>query len=388
MFQASAHGRGLLRHRAPHGHQKVDFVELFFDLVFVFAVTQLSHSLIEHWSVTGALQTALLSVAVWWVWIYTAWVTNWLDPTKVPVRLALVALMLPGLILSSSIPKAFETRGLAFGASYVTMQVGRTLFFIWAVKAHPLMERNFQRILAWLVLSGLFWLGGAFAENSLTRLWLWVVALSVEFVSPAIGFWVPGMGRSTTSDWDVDGGHMAERCGLFVIIALGESLLVTGATFAGMSWTMASVSALVVSYLSSLAMFWMYFDTSAELGNRAITGSVDPGRIARLVYTYIHLPLVAGIIMAAVADEFVLVHPTGHTEMGTAAAIVSGPLLFLVGNWLFKWAILARMPVSPLVAIVVTIILMALAAVLPPVGLMGVATAVLIASAAWEWRTP
>jgi low temperature requirement protein LtrA len=180
---------------------------------------------------------------------------------------------------------------------------------------------------------------------------------------------------------------MAERCGLFVIIALGESLLVTGATFAGMSWTAASVSALVVSYLGGLAMFWMYFDTCAELGNRAITGSVDPGRIARLVYTYIHLPLVAGIIMSAVADEFVLVHPSGHTDMGTAAAIVSGPFLFLVGNWLFKWAVLSRMPVSPLVASAVIASLMAVAGLLPPVGLMAVATAVLIASAAWEWRS-
>jgi low temperature requirement protein LtrA len=378
--------RGLLRSRNGPGHHRVDFVELFFDLVFVFAVTQLSHSLIEHFSAIGAVQTALLTVAVWWVWIYTAWVTNWLDPTKLPVRLALLTLMLPGLILSSSIPETFETRALGFAGSYVTMQVGRTLFFIWAVKGHSRMVRNFQRILAWLVLAGLFWIAGACVDRA-NRLWLWTVALGVEFVSPSLGFWVPGLGRSMTADWNVEGGHMAERCGLFMIIALGESLLVTGATFAGMAWTSANVAALVVSFVGSLAMFWLYFDTSAELGARAITGSDDPGRIARLVYTYIHLPLVAGVIVSAVADEFVLAHPTGHTDARTSIAALSGAGLFLVGNWLFKWAVAGYVPVSPLVAILAVAGLAGLARVLPPVALMAAAVVVLIASAAWESRS-
>jgi low temperature requirement protein LtrA len=230
--------RDLLRQRERHDHGKVSFVELFFDLVFVFAVTQLSHSLIEHFTLVGAAHTLLLMLAVWWVWIYTTWVTNSLDPERLPVRLVLLTLMLVGLILSSSIPKAFESRGLAFGA-YVAMQVGRTLFFLWAVKGHPGMVRNFQRILIWLVLAGVFWIAGGIAHHA-ARFGLWVLALSLEYVSPSLGFRVPGLGRSTTGDWNVEGGHMAERCGLFVIIALGESILVTGATFSGLPWTPAS----------------------------------------------------------------------------------------------------------------------------------------------------
>src|SRR5215510_4295539 len=100
---------GLLRSRDHRAH--VTFVELFFDLVFVFAITQLSHSLLEHFTALGALQTTLLLMAVWWVWIYTSWVTNWLDPEKTPVRLMLFALMLAGLVLSTSIPQAFESKG-------------------------------------------------------------------------------------------------------------------------------------------------------------------------------------------------------------------------------------------------------------------------------------
>ena len=378
--------RRLLRVRHGHGHHRVTFVELFFDLVFVFAVTQLSHSLIEHFSTLGAVQTTLLTFAVWWTWMYTTWWTNWLDPDRLPVRVALLMLMLPGLILSASIPYAFETRGLAFAGAYVLMHCGRAGFFLWAARGHQRMTRNFQGILAWVVAASIFWLAGAFADDG-QRLLLWTVALGIDLAAPWAGYWIPVLGHSTTTDWDVEGGHMSERCALFIIIALGESLLVTGATFAGMPWTAETMLALIVSFLGSVAMWWLYFDTSAEVGTRTIADSRDPGRIARLVYTYIHLLLVGGVILSAVGDEFVLAHPLGHTEWPTAIAVVGGPLLFVLGTWLFKWAIYGRPPFSPLVTIVVLGGLLAAAPVVPPVVLMAMATVVLIGSAMWEART-
>jgi low temperature requirement protein LtrA len=378
--------RDLLRHRNGHGHARVTFVELFFDLVFVFAVTQLSHSLIEHFTLVGAAQTLLLMLAVWWVWIYTAWVTNWLDPEQRPVRLLLLALMLVGLILSSSIPKAFESRGLAFAGAYVGMQVGRTLFFLWAVKGQPGMVRTFQRILAWLVLAGVFWIAGSLVEAT-ARLGLWVLALGLEYVSPSLGFRVPGLGRSTTADWNVEGGHMSERCGLFIIIALGESILVTGATFSGLAWTPATVAAFMVSFAGSLAMWWLYFDTTAEVGSETISASGDPGQLARLAYTYVHLFLVAGIIVAAVADELVLAHPLGHSEPKITVAVLGGAALYLVGNALFKWAIAGRLPVSPIVGVLLQGLLIPASVAMSPLALMTIATLVLVAVAAWEART-
>jgi low temperature requirement protein LtrA len=378
--------RGLVRLKHGHGHHRVTFVELFFDLVFVFAVTQLSHSLIEHFSALDVLQTTLLTLAVWWTWMYTTWVTNWLHPDRLPVRVGLLALMLPGLILSASIPQAFEGRGLAFAGAYVVMHCGRAIFVLWAVRGHPILTRNYKLILCWLTLASLFWMAGAFVPDE-QRLLVWSVALAIDLAAPWAGYWVPVLGRSRTTDWEVEGGHMSERCALFIIIALGESLLVTGATFAGLPWTTEVVLALVVSFLSSVAMWWLYFDTSADVGTRTISDSRDPGRIARLVYTYIHLLLVGGIILAAVGDEFVLVHPLGHTDWPTAIAVTGGPFLFVLGAWLFKWAIVGHPPFSPLVALASFGGLLASAPLMPPVILMTLATVVLIASAIWEART-
>jgi low temperature requirement protein LtrA len=148
LAEAGSRAPQLLRDRDRSGGQRVTNIELFFDLVYVFAVTQLSHYLLHHATVTGALQAGLLLAMVWLVWSYTTWVTNWLDPDLMAVRLLLVALMLISLAMSASLPRAFEGLGLWIGGAYAVQQVGRTVFMVIALRGHPL-EANFQRILAW-----------------------------------------------------------------------------------------------------------------------------------------------------------------------------------------------------------------------------------------------
>ncbi|MBU6959711.1 low temperature requirement protein A [Pseudomonas sp. CVAP len=381
--------RSLLRGRGSQDSGKVGMVELFFDLVFVFAVTQLSHSLLAHLTLGGAVQVALMMVAVWWVWIFTSWVTNWLDPEKLPIRLGLFGLMVAGLLLSSSIPKAFTERGVMFAAAFVFMQVGRTLFAIWAVRGEPLnMTRNFQRILAWMVLSGVFWISGALLEGD-QRLACWALALLIELISPSLYFWVPGLGRSTLADWNVEGNHMAERCGLFVIIALGESLLVTGATFADLVLNWQALAGFLIAVLGSVAMWWVYFDSGAERAHHRIAHSSDPGRQARIAYTYLHVLIVAGIIVSAVADELVLVHPEHASDAGIIV-IVAGPWLFLLGCALFKWVMADRIlpPLSHLAGLALLLALLpaALNQLFSALVLGGLTTAVMILVAAWETR--
>jgi low temperature requirement protein LtrA len=366
---------------------RVGMVELFFDLVFVFAVTQLSHTLLAHLDWTGALRVGLLLVAVWWVWIFTSWFTNWLDPERVPVRVALFALMLAGLVMSASIPQAFGERGLAFATAYVCMQVGRTLFFLWVVRREAVnMRRNLQRITAWLSLAGGFWIAGGLAQGE-ARLALWAVALGIEVISPALYFWVPGLGRSSVQDWNVDGGHMAERCALFVIIALGESLLVSGATFAEAPWSMPVVAAFALTFLGAVAMWWLYFDKGLAAGHHRIAHAQDPGRHARANYTYLHLPIVAGIILCAVADELVLAHPD-HASNAGLVVMLGGPALYLAGVGAFKWASRERKlpPFSHLVGLFLLALLAWPAAMhwLSGMAVMSGAVAVLVLVAVWE----
>ena len=328
-------------------------VELFFDLVFVFAVTQLSHALVAHLTPTGIAQTGLLLLAVWWVWISTSWVTNWLDPERIPVRLAVLALMFAGLLMSVSIPHAFDSRGLLFASAFVAMQVGRTLFFLWAVRReHPNMRRNFQRILIWLCVSSACWIAGAFSTHDVRFGW-WALALVIESIAPLAYFWVPGLGRSAIKDWDVEGAHLAERCALFIIIALGESLLVTGATFAALEWNGDTLAAFANAVLGTILLWWLYFDTGARRATQRIESARDPGREGRSAYTYAHILIVAGVIGCAVADEVVLAHPR-HVEGLGLALVIGGPIVFLAGTSIFKWITNDRRapPLSHLIGLV------------------------------------
>lgn len=368
----------------PDRQARVTNAELFFDLVFVFAITQLSHTLLHHFTPLGALQVTVLFLAVWWVWVYTTWVTNWLDPEQTPVRILLFLLMLGGLVLSTTIPKAFDERGLWFAIAYASMQVGRTAFWLLATpRDRTLVRHNAIRILAWLCLSAVLWILGGLAEGE-KRLAFWIAALAIEYVSAATRFWTPGLGFSSVEAWAVEGGHMAERCALFIIIALGETLVIQGATFAELTWTVENVAAFLSTLTGSIAIWWIYFHRGMEAGAAKISRSAESGRLARLAYTYLHMPIVAGIVLAAVADELVIKHPGGHSDTRIVLAAVGGPLLFLVGTILFKLAIRGFLQLSHVFGIAALVATGWLARDLSPLWLSILTTAIMIAVAVWE----
>jgi low temperature requirement protein LtrA len=374
----------LFRQVAPHQHSRVTYAELFFDLVFVFAVTQISHTLLGRLTPPGLAQATLLFLAVWWVWVYTSWITNWLDPERTPVRILLFSLMLGGLVLSTSIPQAFESRGLWFAVAYAAMQVGKTVF-LWlsTPPSRTLARMNAIRITAWLSMSAIFWIAGGFAEGH-ARLLLWAAALAIEYISPAARFWIPKYGATQVQDWVVEGGHMAERCAGFIIIALGESIVVIGATFAELAWTLETVGAFASAFIGSLAMWWIYFHKGAEAGSEQISNASEPGRLARLAYTYLHMPIVAGIIVSAVADELVLKHPGGHSGPETVLSAIGGPLLFLIGTILFKHTIRGFLQLSHGAGILALLVLAWFGSELSPLVLSAMTTLVMLIVAAWE----
>ena len=322
-----------MRERA--GSERVTNVELFFDLVYVFAVTQLSHYLLAHPTPGGALQAALLLAMVWLLWVYTTWVTNWLDPERISVRLMLLALMLASLVLSAALPDAFGSRGLAVGIAYAAMQIGRSAFTVIALRGRRL-QRNFQRILSWCLVSGaLAVLGGVVAGHA--RAACWLAAVAVDLIGGAVGFYTPGLGRSTTQDWTIEGGHFAERCQAFILIALGESIVVIGATLSGLGHlSLASVAAFGTAFVGSAGLWWLYFDRSAEEGARVIASSADPGRLGRSAYHFVHPVMVAGIIVTAAADELVVAQPDAVASARTSWMILGGAGLFIAGHAAFK----------------------------------------------------
>jgi low temperature requirement protein LtrA len=377
---------GLLRAR-DGGEERVTPLELFFDLVYVFAVTQLSHRLLEHLSVRGVLETSMLLLAVWGVWIYTAWFTNWFDPTRLAVRLVLVAVMLASLLMSVAIPEAFGERGLMFALAYVAIQVGRTAFTFVALRkslggTHPL-SRTFQRILTWFVGAGVVWIIGGLLGGE-ARYAVWLLALAVDYSGPVVGYYIPGLGRSRTEEWTIEGGHFAERCQLFIIIALGESILVTGTTFGEIEPSAGAVAAFVVAFLGSVALWWIYFARSAEAAREVFTSSEDPGRLGRSAYTYFHLPMVAGVIAIAAADELTVAHPGEHGTTSSIALILGGTALFLAGHAFFKRAVFRVLPWSHVVAIAALIALIPVGFEIPALALSGVAGLIVVVLAVWD----
>ena len=374
-----------LRHRDGH-HARVTFEELFFDLIYVFAVTQISHQLLHHLTFTGVIESLILWLAVWLGWQYTCWVTNWFDPETPRIRGLLFATMLLALCMAASLPEAFGDRALLFAGSYAAMQVGRTAYIVCQLPAgHPLAA-NYRRMLGWLVIAAVFWIAGAMAEGRELRALLWLAAVLCEYGSPMFGFALPGMGRSHTRDWTIEGGHLAERCQLFVIVALGETLLATGAMLADTgAWNTAIVSGVLATFLGTLAMWWLYFGTSSKDATEAITRSADPGRIGAYFH-YIHAILVAGIIVTAVGNDLVMAHP--HEALGTAQVIVlvAGPAIYLLGSAIYKKVVYGSIPGSHLAGAVALLVLVPVgyAATLLVMGWL--TTAILTAVGLWETR--
>ena len=379
---AAAEPSTALRHRDGH-HARVTYEELFFDLVYVFAVTQVSHQLLHHLSLTGLAEALVIWFAVWLGWQYTCWVTNWFNPETPRIRGLLFVTMLLGLVMASSIPKAFGDRGLVFAVSYVALQVGRTAFLVWELgPGHPLAP-NYRRMLGWLLIAAVFWIVGGLAHHE-WRIALWVVAAACEYVSPMFGFALPGMGRSNTRDWTIEGGHLAERCQLFVIVALGETLLVSGATFAdAAAWDMSNILALLATFIGALAMWWLYFGTSSKDASAVITRSNDPGRIGAYLH-YVHAILVAGVIGSAVANDLVLAHPYDRLQTAQVLPLVLGPVVYLLGSAVYKRVVYGVVPASHIAGAVALLALVPVGYAVNLLAMGWLTTVVLLAVGFWE----
>jgi low temperature requirement protein LtrA len=341
------------RFMRDHGdrEQRATFLELFFDLVFVFAVTQLSHYLLRHLTVTGAAQTLLLLLVVWWGWIYTTWMTNWFDPDSVPVRVTLLTGMLASLVMAIAIPDAFGSRALAFAIGYVGLQVLRNLFIVVATKPQSPLHVSFRRMLAWSSWTGAIWIAGALVGGQ-ARTVIWIAALVADYAGPFAGYWTPGLGRTAPTDWELEHAHFAERFQLFIIIALGESIVLVGATASSQNLTVDRWLAVAIGFMLGAALWWLYFDEVARRSVEDFKAAADErGRLGRDAYTYLHIPIIAGIIAAAVAVELVVAHPNEPLRGRELALLVAGVALYLAGHLAFRLRMIGTLAPKRIVAI-------------------------------------
>jgi low temperature requirement protein LtrA len=263
-------------------------------------------------------------------------VTNELDPESTSVRLLMIALMLASLTMAVAIPEAFGDRALLFAVSYVAIQVGRHLFLTFAAAGRGTNERERAgRILAWFVAAGILWIAGALVDGP-ARVVLWLLALALDYGAPLLLYWVPGRPRLEGSTWDVGTEHFAERFGLFIIIALGESIVVTGATTSELELNTARLIAFGMAFLATAALWWLYFTSVARIAQRHLELSENRTLLARDAYTYLHVVMAAGVIVSAVGDELVIAHPTEVLSGPEVIAVVAGPAIYLLGHAIFR----------------------------------------------------
>ncbi|CAM5538085.1 low temperature requirement protein A [Leifsonia shinshuensis] len=368
----------LLRDRA--GGTKVTNTELFFDLVYVVAVTELSDFIRLNPTWHGALEGLVLLALVWNAWVYTTWVTNWLDPDRLPTRVMLLGAMLASLVLTAGITGAFGVKGSWVAFAYATIQVGRSAYTVWATRGDPL-QRNYQRILVWCSVSSAFALVGGFAPSG-PRLALFAVAVVVDVVGGIVQFWVPVLGRSQTRDWTIDGAHFAERCQAFLLIALGESVVGVGAALIEahrVSW-LAALGFLGV-FVGVVTLFLLYFQQWAEAGVEAITHADDPGRLGR-VFHFVHPVMIAGIILTAAGDGVFLerlVDSGAHVQAGAYLGwfCAGGATLFVLGLLIYIRLIAGVVSIPHVTAAAVLLVLCLSPAVpILTVGLLSDATLV------------
>ena len=328
---------GLSTRRIRGEEEEVAPLELFYDLVFVFAITQVSHLLLNDLSWAGGGRALLALLVVWWAWDYTTWATSEVDPDPTPVRLLLLAMMLASLVMAVAVPEAFGRRGLLFAGSYVAIKVGRLLFLRFDTSAHVTVRSGrASRLVIWAAVSAVLWIAGGFAHGS-ARSGLWIAALALDLTGPMVLYWLPGRGRSQFGAWTPKTSHFVERFGLFILIALGETIVLTGATTSQLDLNVARISAFTLAFLGTAALWWLYFDDFTPIARWRLELAPNPTQLARDAYMYLHFVLVAGVLLAAVGDKLVIAHPTRVLTDAEVAVVAAGPALYLLGQVLFRF---------------------------------------------------
>jgi low temperature requirement protein LtrA len=302
-------------------------LELFFDLVFVFALTQVTAMLADDTTEGGLLHALLVLVALWWAWSAYAWLTNNVDPDGTPQRLVVFTAMAAMLIAALAVPQAFGDEALVFALAYLVVRLAHIgLFLVGAADAAH--RRSILRYTPTSILGpGLLVVAAAMGGDA--QVVLFAVALALDLAGPYF---------SGTSGWVLSPGHFAERYALIVIIALGESIVAIGVGAEGAELDAGVLVAATLGVAASAAMWWLYFDVIAVVAERVLherTGAAQ-FELARDAYSYLHFLMVAGVVLFALGVKKTLQHTGEELDTVPAVCLAGGLGLYLAGHVLFR----------------------------------------------------
>jgi low temperature requirement protein LtrA len=354
--------------------EAVSPLELFFDLVFVFAVSQLSHHLLDHLSWRGAAETLVLPIAVFGIWSGTSFEATLLHIARSHARWLLLAVMLVGLFLNVAIADAFETGGWAFVVPLLVIQAGRSILMVVVAPTRMLRE-HYGRLLCWIIATAPLWIVGAISDAESRLLW-WSGAAVIDLAGTWLAHPLPG--RVLRSEHvDFDANHMLERCRLFLIIALGESVLSSGTALADASRTLLTVVTGTCALVTIVALWGLHFAASGRLMDRYVETTTDPILAARRTVNGL-LVSVAGLIAVAVGNELVIAHPQSQVSMALSLVLFGGPLLYLLSQTVYLWAILGIRSLPRLAALAALAVAGGLSHLLPAYAALGLLVTLLL----------
>ena len=368
------HAAATLRDRAD-----VTPLELFFDLVFVLALTQCTALMAHEPTWEGIAKGLLVLGVLWWAWTAYAWLTSIVDPEEGTVRLAMFAAMAALLVIALCVPEAFDDLGLVFAGGYMVVRAAQIMLMRLGSRDDPNLRQSTNGLaIGTAIGTGL--LVVASQLDGIEQGALWAIALGLDMAEPYF-FGAEG--------WKLVPDHFAERHGLIIIIALGESIVAIGVG-ADEALTFGISAAAVIGVALAATLWWAYFDVVALVAARRLANAT-PGReqneIARDSFSYIHFPMVAGIVLLALGLKKTLGHVDDALEIETASAMLGGLAAYLLAHVAFRWRNVHRFSAARTLVALIALALIPLAVEIPALATLAIATAVMVAMIAYEsWR--
>ncbi|MEU7612513.1 low temperature requirement protein A [Micromonospora sp. NPDC049204] len=372
--------------RKPGQPQRPSLLELFFDLVFVFALNRLSNRLVEELTeprivLVEAGETLLLLLAFMVLWFVTAWVTDLYDPQRPQLQVLVYTAMLGALVMAVAVPHAFGDRSLAFAGAYVAVHIIRGLIIVPMLRGHE-AQRRAAAVFFWFTLSAVPWIAGAIVAD-LARGLLWTLAIAIDCTALLLLYPAP-WSRPTQRQWPVLAEYLSERYRQFFIIALGELILTTGSAYSDTSFRhVGPATAFAVAFVTTVLLFRVYLFRAGQLLPEAIRAAAEPAHLMRQAFVA-HVLMVAGIVAVAVGYEIVIEHPFGHTDAAWILVVLGGPMLFLIGRALVEHAVFDRVSHSRIIGALVLAAASPIMIFLPPLAVAVTAVAVLAGIAATD----